>query len=231
MGWTDQIDAYCERLGPGLWAEPLNAVSNMAFLIAALVMWRRTGGRGMGGLLSALLALIGICSGLWHTLAQGWTGAADSGSILIFVLVYLFAANRRFLGVGPWMALGATVLAVPFMVLLGAGFARIPWLGSSAGYLPLPVLIFGYAAALYRRVPETAWGLALGAGLLMISLAFRTLDTAVCDFLPAGTHVMWHVLNAIMLAWMIEVWLRAKSGASQTGIHGAAGDGTCKSAS
>lgn len=25
------IDIYCERLGPGLWAEPLNALTNAAF--------------------------------------------------------------------------------------------------------------------------------------------------------------------------------------------------------
>lgn len=223
MGWTAQIDAYCERLGPGLWAEPLNAASNLAFLIAALVMWRRTCGRGMGGLLSALLALIGVSSGLWHTLARGWAGAADSGSILIFVLVYLFAANRRFLGLGPWFALGATTLAVPFMVLLGAGFARVSLLGSSAGYLPLPVLIFGYAVALRHRLPATARGLALGAGLLVVSLTFRTLDAPVCDRLPAGTHVMWHVLNAIMLAWMIEVWLRAKNETDQVRFRDDAG--------
>lgn len=209
MGWTAQIDAYCERLGPGLWAEPLNAVSNLAFLVAALVMWRRTGGRGIGGLLSAILALIGLSSGLWHTLAQAWAGAADSGAILVFVLVYLFAANRRFLRLGPARALGATVLALPLMAALGAGFARVPGLAGSAAYWPLPVLILGYAVALRRRLPDTARGLALGAGLLMLSLTFRMLDAPLCGWLPAGTHLMWHLLNAVMLAWMIEVWRRS----------------------
>ena len=45
--WTGQrpVDDYCERLGPGLWAEPLNLVTNLAFLIAA-ILWRRCrGGR------------------------------------------------------------------------------------------------------------------------------------------------------------------------------------------
>ena len=37
MAWTDPIDAYCERLGPGFWAEPLNAWTNLAFLLAALL--------------------------------------------------------------------------------------------------------------------------------------------------------------------------------------------------
>ena len=34
--WLTPIDNYCERLGPGLWAEPLNAATNGAVLAAAL---------------------------------------------------------------------------------------------------------------------------------------------------------------------------------------------------
>jgi len=34
------IDLYCERLGPGLWAEPLNALTNLAFLLTALASWQ-----------------------------------------------------------------------------------------------------------------------------------------------------------------------------------------------
>ena len=37
----DRIDAYCERLGPAFWAEPVNALTNAAFPIAAWVAWRR----------------------------------------------------------------------------------------------------------------------------------------------------------------------------------------------
>ena len=35
----DIMDAYCERVGPGLLAEPLNAVSNVSFLLAAWAAW------------------------------------------------------------------------------------------------------------------------------------------------------------------------------------------------
>jgi len=34
------IDLYCERLGPGIWAEPINALTNLAFLVAAFAAWR-----------------------------------------------------------------------------------------------------------------------------------------------------------------------------------------------
>ena len=34
------IDLYCERFGPGIWAEPINALTNLAFLVAAFAAWR-----------------------------------------------------------------------------------------------------------------------------------------------------------------------------------------------
>ena len=215
MDLTRSIDAYCERLDPGLWAEPWNAVTNLAFLLAAAVMWRRTGGRGLGGVLSLLLGVIGLASGLFHTLAVAWAGAADSLTILIFVLVYLFAANRRFLGLTPLLSLGGVALAVLAIAMLAPAFALVPGLGASAGYAPLPVLIAAYALWLRQRSPDTARGLALGALLLVLSLAFRTLDGPLCDALPRGTHFLWHLLNALMLAWMIEVHRRAGGAAEE----------------
>ena len=36
MGWARQIDAYCERLGPEFWAEPVNAVTNAGFVLVGV---------------------------------------------------------------------------------------------------------------------------------------------------------------------------------------------------
>jgi hypothetical protein len=44
------MDAYCERTGPGLLAETLNAITNASFLIAAWAAWllaRRLGRRSV----------------------------------------------------------------------------------------------------------------------------------------------------------------------------------------
>ena len=41
MDWLRVVDGYCERTGPGYWSEPLNALSNAAFLVAAWASWRR----------------------------------------------------------------------------------------------------------------------------------------------------------------------------------------------
>ena len=59
-----------------------------------------------------------------------------------------------------------------------------------------------------RKSSQTASGMALGAAILVVSLTFRTLDGPLCAAVPLGTHFLWHILNAVMLGWMIEVWRR-----------------------
>ncbi|WP_420010709.1 hypothetical protein [Tateyamaria sp.] len=49
---------------------------------------------------------------------------------------------------------------------------------------------------------------ATGAGILFASLIARGLDETLCAQWAIGTHFLWHILNAIMLGWMIEVYRR-----------------------
>ncbi|PJE28958.1 Ceramidase [Pseudooceanicola antarcticus] len=217
MDWTRPIDAYCERLGPGLWAEPVNALTNLAFLLAALWSWSRlrdrsrgTGiGLGTGQLLAAVLFVIGLGSGLFHTLANSWSSLADTLPILAFILIYIFAATRDFLERPVWLAALIAVAFLPFAALTAPLFAKLPLYGVSAPYLPVPLLIAIYAGLLRHWKPQTSRGLFIGAGLLMLSLTFRSADELVCrQTAGIGTHFIWHLLNAVMLAWMIETWAR-----------------------
>lgn len=217
MGWNTSVDAYCERLGPDYWAEPVNAVTNAAFLIAAAVVWPRVRGMRMGRALAVVLAAIGVGSYLFHTHATRLTGLMDVLPILGFILLYLYAASRDFLGLSPLRAGLATAAFIPYAAATVPLWSMVPGLGSSAGYMPVPVLILFYAALLRGSAPVTARGLAIGAGILLLSLAFRTLDGPLCDAVPFGTHFLWHILNGIMLGWMIEVWRRHMLARGATG--------------
>lgn len=208
MDWTRAIDAYCEREDASFWAEPVNAVTNLAFLLAAMVMWPRVRRLPLGRLLCAILALIGAGSFLFHTFATAWAASADTTPILIFILLYIFAVNLHVWRLPPWAAALGTAAFLPFAALTTPWLAGMPLLGVSAAYLPVPLLIFLYALGLARRAPATARGMAIGGGLLIISLTFRSLDGRVCAGFPLGTHFLWHLLNAAMLGWMIEVYRR-----------------------
>jgi hypothetical protein len=206
--WTETIDAYCERLGPAYWAEPINALTNAAFLIAALVMWPRTAGMPLARALCVILGAIGIGSFLFHTHATVWSAMADVIPIGIFILTYLFATNRHILGWPLWAAALGTMAFIPYAAAVTPVFNALPFFTISSFYWSVPLLIAAYAVALRNRHPATARGLAIGAVILTVSLAFRTADEPLCLHVPTGTHFMWHILNGLMLGWMIEVYRR-----------------------
>lgn len=210
MDWFAPVNNYCERTGPEYWSEPVNALTNAAFLIASLAMAFRLRGQRLplAWAMVAVLAAIGVGSFLFHTHANRLTGLMDVLPILAFILLYIFAATRDLLGARAWLAGLAVVAFFPFTAALVPLFARLPGIAVSAGYAPIPVLILLYAWALRRSAPDTARGLAIGAGILVLSLAFRSMDQAVCVAFPLGTHFLWHILNAVMLGWMIEVYRR-----------------------
>ncbi len=211
MDWTAQSIAYCERTDFTYWSEPINAITNASFLIAALIMAYRLRAERLplAWALVAVLAAIGIGSYLWHTHATRWAGAMDVLPILIFILLYVYAASRDYLNMGRWPALLPVVLFIPYAMVFARGVGLVvPGAGANAIYASVATLILIYAALLSRSAPATARGLAIGAGILALSLTFRALDRTVCDVFPIGTHFMWHILNGVMLGWMIEVYRR-----------------------
>ncbi len=217
MDWFQEIDGYCERLSPAYWAEPINAVTNAAFLIAAFVMWRRVRGQGMplAMVLVVLLAAIGVGSYLFHTHAQVWAAIADVLPILLYILVYIFAINWDVWHMRLLTAGIVTALFIPYAAATVPLFQLVPGLGGSAAYAPVPLLILIYAFLLRHRVPDTARGLAIGAMILIASITFRALDEPICGQIAFGTHFIWHILNALMLGWMIEVYRRHLTRAAQ----------------
>ena len=217
MDWFRAVNGYCERTDASYWSEPLNAVSNAAFLIAAALCWRMTARDPGARLLVVILAAIGVGSYLFHTHARAWAMLADVLPIEAFILVYIHLATVRFFAAPGWAGLAAAAAFVPLSGLAAAAIARLLGpLNGSVGYMPVLLLIAAYALGLLRRAPETARDMAVGAGILAVSLLFRTVDEAVCGAFPLGTHFLWHILNAVLLGWMIRVLVRHRPLAAAT---------------
>ena len=210
MDWMRTIDGYCERIDASYWSEPINAITNAAFLIAAFILWHRVRGQGLplAMALVVILAAIGVGSYLFHTHATVWASTADVLPIVLFILTYIFASNLHFLRWPLWVSVLGTLAFIPYAMALTPVFRALPFFEVSAFYWPVPVLIVLTALLLRRQHPTTAKGLLIGAGILVVSLTFRSLDRALCDAWPIGTHFMWHILNGVMLGWMIEVYRR-----------------------
>jgi hypothetical protein len=196
------IDLYCERVGPGLWGEPLNAVTNLAFILAGILLVAalrrappplRQDPAILG--LVALLFLVGIGSGLFHTFATAWAVVADVVPVALFILLYMYLALYRLVALPLWGALtGVSVVLVLVAVMpLVFGFSV-----STYGVALVAMLGVGGVLHFGRRHPAGRPILA-AAGVFALSLAFRTADLPLCAALPIGTHFLWHLLNAVVL--------------------------------
>jgi hypothetical protein len=212
MDWSQPIDLYCERTDAAFWSEPANAVSNIAFLIAAaaaFVHWRR-GDRGDWPALALIgvVTAVGIGSFTFHTVATRGAVLADVVPIAVFIYGYLLLALRRFLGL-PCIAAGAIVVAYAAAAQGLSALAPPRFLNGSVGYLP--ALIALIAVALAAREQGVRRSLGFAALVFAISLGFRTADMAICPAFPLGSHFVWHILNAVLLYMLLRTAVTARS--------------------
>jgi hypothetical protein len=208
------VDQYCERLAPGVWAEPLNLASNVAFLVAAgaFAAARRRHGALPSSycVLAWMVAVVGLGSASFHAFATIGTMIADVAPIGVFLVTYLYVFLRRVVGASVGRAWLGLVLFGIVSGGLGALFKQ-PWLNGGEMYVGTLVTLVGLAAYLQRaRRRGAAWFLA-ASGAFVASLACRTVDQRVCDAWPIGTHWAWHTLNGVTI-WMVLSGLAAADG-------------------
>lgn len=204
------LDQYCERLGPGLWQEPINIISNAAFLLAAglsLIHYRK---RRLTPkhtdlavwVLIILLGLIGVGSGLFHSFATLWAKLMDTIPILTFVTVYLGIYLWRLAKVPIY---GVIAALLGFQVINTLALRALPasLVNGSLFYLPswlclVLITLFSTGSDLRHRLRNAVF-------LFSGALTLRSVDRAICPQIPLGTHFLWHLLNAWLLFNLLKI--------------------------
>jgi len=204
MEWSQPIDLYCERTDTTFWAEPINAITNVAFLIAAgaaYVEWRRRADDWPVLALVVVTVLVGIGSFIFHTVATAGAALFDVIPIALFIYGYLFLALRRFFQLTPM----ASIAIVAAFAALSHGLATLlppDSLNGSHAYLPALAATLVIGCLLRSRPAGRA--IMAAAGVLAVSLTFRTIDLVVCQAFPLGTHFAWHTLNGLVLYLLLR---------------------------
>jgi hypothetical protein len=202
----DFIDQYCERIAPGLWNEPFNLISNLAFVAAGILVWRllnQQRSQLVGPiwditLLTVLLFAIGIGSALWHLFANRWSLLADTIPILLFINIYLLSCLFRVFSLPAVLGLGFFIL---YHIVNFSIQSALPgdFLNGSIFYLPTWGFLLAITVAASKR-QNAGYHYYLGGFIIFtISLLFRTVDQSICSAVPVGTHFIWHLLNAVAL--------------------------------
>lgn len=205
------LDAYCERAAQaGPWAEPVNLLTNLLFLVAAWALWRAlsrhpqisAARRRFCLALAGLMAAIGLGSGAWHLMPSGDTVLMDVIPITLFIHVFLIAALREMLAL-RWAATGLCWLG--YVALSVAAQLTLPpdlWHGTVM-YLPTYVTLLVLSAAVFLRHRSVGMPMVGVCAVWTASLALRTADLPLCAANPLGTHFLWHTLNAWVL-WRLS---------------------------
>lgn len=201
--WFAYIDSYCERVEPGLWSEPLNLVSNLAFIVGPLVLALMAHQRKIplpqncrwAGLLSIL---VGVASASFHSFSNRWAEMLDVGAILIFVL---YAIHQWVLQIAKksstWLLGFLAFIAILTFSSIKT-LNQLP-LNGSQGYFGIMagLLYLGYLDK-QRQQPQPY--LFWASLIFPISLCLRSIDNSICTLFPWGTHFAWHLLNGIVLS-------------------------------
>jgi hypothetical protein len=197
---NEYIDLYCERLYPGLWSEPLNAISNVSFVIAAWAMWRLSKNHKKISpeiwVLIILTMTIGIGSFLFHAFATKWALVTDLLPILLFQVWFIWLYNQKIIGIKTWQN-GITIALFVIAVILSGQFIEIA--NGSLGYAPAILVLIGLGIYHYRSKKQEPMILLTATIVFLLSLSCRTFDQVICSFFPIGTHFLWHLFNGILL--------------------------------
>ncbi len=231
MTWQADIFRYCERgENTAFWAEPLNALSNLAFFIAAVWFGRQTPQPAKADqralvALAGLAGCVGLGSAAMHTFATGWSQVADVGSIGGFMLAALAVVVRRGLLLSPLATglvcvtyLGAMAVAAVVSEVMGcrppvAAFVMLRGLSvrcanGGLAYVPALVALLLCGALLAKRHGCAARWLIAAAILFGLGFTARTMDVFVCPLASFGTvrltgHALWHLAMASVVACLL----------------------------
>jgi len=208
------IDAYCERAGiNGLFAEPLNLITNIAFVIGAFLLFKFL---QKNKILLAKnwdiiflvvnLAVIGFGSAAYHSIPNAVTLNLDVIPIAIFIHFYLTCFFIRVLGLKPVVAVICLFIFIASGVVFQNNFSP-DTLNGTIMYVPtyLTLLLMIGAMCFIKHNPLYQH-LITTAIIWTFSLAFRTVDMEMCNYtLEIGTHFLWHLLNAVVLYRLVKL--------------------------
>lgn len=190
---------YCERTHDHLFAEPLNLLSNAAFVVAGTLIFLRAP-RSLNStyarILGALVCFIGFGSAAFHSFATLGTLILDVSAIALSTLFVCYMYHELILKT----VFMKKVALFALLIGLSAGLPVVipsELTNGSSEYLGILVMLF-----LFSRWDPSASGqrhMLVATGIFSLALLVRSFDLAICTLFPYGIHFLWHFCSAYLL--------------------------------
>ena len=201
-GEVASLGLYCERVALGVWQEPFNTFSALAFVCAGLLGLRLCFGSAKGDSLRVFIALctlvIGVVSFIFHMHGTRLSLIYDIAPIILFDVLVTWVILAR----GLKMAAGATLVMTTFVVVTSLA---LPPLGNHLGFAFSGIEHAGFvfwllllSLVLMAHGEIASGGTLLLAGIILVfALFFKSIDIPQCAQYAHGTHWVWHMFNAL----------------------------------
>jgi hypothetical protein len=197
--WFNSVDIYCERLDASFWAEPINATSNLSFIVAGFFLWRLRSSRSR--LMAILIIVISLGSFSFHTFANRLTGLIDVLAIALYLLTFAFLIPKQWSRNSILIQLGSVLLLILSIVLAQLLISHLkpalPWLPPGV-YLGAWLALIIFTLVTQYSNPSAARFLWMAVIVFPASLLSRQIDMPLCDSI-GGSHWLWHLFNGLTL--------------------------------
>ena len=195
------MNFYCERTNDQIFNEPVNAISNIFFIIVSLSLikiLRKNQSSKIYYIQPILIFFIGIGSFLFHLKPNIITLYSDVIPIFLFSLSFIFLFNRDVININYF---NNALLFLLFFVLFLFITPKLNYdiLNGSEFYFANYFFLTMYTLWLYLKKSDFFQLLLLGFIFFNLSILLRSLDNHICEYFSIGTHFLWHFLNAYLL--------------------------------
>lgn len=198
------VNIYRERAGElGVFAEPLNACSNIVFVLATIFgiryLYLSKVVDRVSWALVLLPTLIAMGSFAFHTVPNTLTMWADMIPIAMFQCFMIWEFSRRLLRANRYVS---SAIIVGMFVTCAMLFPNHSILNGSLFYMPNFLLMLGFSMLWALRVKRQPYLLLIGTCWFVVALSARSVDWVVPW--PLGTHFLWHIANGAMVCILLR---------------------------
>lgn len=194
------LPILCERgSSMDFFAEPLNAISNIAFILAGFGIYNLLRKNRIQRVeykaVLVLILLVGSGSFLWHATGNSYALVLNMiPAVLSFVLItYIFLS--KLIG-SKLLALLLALLLFPIRFFISS-FAPTDIISSLIRNLINATVFLVMIVWAFKKYGRVAFeGLSV-LTVYLLAITMRIIDLQVCPTFYVGTHFLWHIFNAL----------------------------------
>jgi len=213
--WLNTEKMYCENFqNLPFTSQPVNTATNIAFFIAGILLtnlyWKTKLKSKWINALIILVFFIGIGSTIWHYSGTKIGKLLDVGPISLFMFLSIYYFLNKILKMSVPKIVFSLIIFGALSLLSLLIFKEEPF-KSSAGYLPALMVLALLTYLAFKKVNIIFKELFYALITFLFAIIFRSIDFAVCNNFPIGTHFLWHILNGIFVYLLVKALIKASN--------------------